>query len=65
MEKRVELIKEWVHKGKNDMGIAKLVLDNNAEFVDAVCFHCQQAVEKYLKAYLIYQNIVFRKTHSL
>ncbi|MGV8146821.1 MAG: HEPN domain-containing protein [Alkaliphilus sp.] len=23
------------------------------------------SVEKYLKAYLIYQNIVFRKTHSL
>lgn len=29
------------------------------------CFHAQQAVEKYLKAYLIGKNIVFPKTHDL
>lgn len=61
----MELIKGWIHKTKNDMGIAKLALDNDAEYTDAICFHCQQAVEKYLKVYLIDQNILFKKTHSL
>jgi HEPN domain-containing protein len=31
----------------------------------AVYFHCQQAAEKYLKAVLQEQNIVFAKTHDL
>lgn len=32
---------------------------------DLVCFHCQQCVEKYLKAYLAMNKIRFPKTHSL
>jgi HEPN domain-containing protein len=28
-------------------------------------FHCQQAAEKYLKAYLTWNQKVFRKTHEL
>jgi HEPN domain-containing protein len=32
---------------------------------DAACFHAQQTVEKYLKAYLQEQGTSFPKTHSL
>jgi HEPN domain-containing protein len=32
---------------------------------DAVCFHAQQCVEKYLKARLVEAEIAFRKTHDL
>jgi HEPN domain-containing protein len=32
---------------------------------ETVCFHCQQAVEKYLKAFLIYHQIYFKKTHQI
>jgi HEPN domain-containing protein len=32
---------------------------------DVLCFHCQQAVEKYLKAYLTFRGIKIRKTHDL
>jgi HEPN domain-containing protein len=32
---------------------------------DSVCFHCQQAIEKYLKALLIFRAIPFPKTHDL
>lgn len=32
---------------------------------DAVCFHCQQSVEKYLKAFLLEHQVAFPKTHSL
>jgi HEPN domain-containing protein len=28
-------------------------------------FHCQQAVEKLFKAFLVWHDIVFRKTHNL
>jgi len=32
---------------------------------EAICFHSQQAVEKFLKAYLITKNIEFGKTYNL
>ncbi|MBW7917682.1 MAG: HEPN domain-containing protein [Anaerolineae bacterium] len=32
---------------------------------DAVCFHCEQAVEKYMKAYLLKKGVDFPKTHNL
>jgi HEPN domain-containing protein len=35
------------------------------EYLDTVTFHCQQAVEKYLKAYLIFQLTSFKFTHDL
>ena len=28
-------------------------------------FHCQQAVEKYLKAYLLFLDVPFSKTHEI
>lgn len=65
MDKRDVLVKEWIYKADHDIGIAKLALEHGGEFRDAICFHCQQAVEKYLKAYLIYQDINFRRTHNL
>jgi HEPN domain-containing protein len=32
---------------------------------DIVCFHCQQCIEKYLKAYLVSQGIAPPRTHDL
>jgi HEPN domain-containing protein len=34
-------------------------------FPDIVCFHAQQAAEKYLKAYLVFLEQDFPKTHAL
>jgi HEPN domain-containing protein len=31
-----------------------LTLDNKPAYTDIICYHCQQAVEKYLKAYLVH-----------
>lgn len=46
-------------------------IENNLRYpdeeipIDTVCFHCQQAVEKYLKAYLVEKEISFPHTHNL
>jgi HEPN domain-containing protein len=34
-------------------------------FTDTVCFHAQQCVEKYLKAFLVLEGIDFPKTHDI
>jgi HEPN domain-containing protein len=65
MDKKIALIKEWLHKAEHDMGMASLALENKPEYTDSICFHCQQAAEKYLKAYLVYLDISFEKKHSL
>ena len=33
--------------------------------LDVACFHCQQAVEKYFKAFLVWEKQDFPKTHNL
>jgi HEPN domain-containing protein len=32
---------------------------------ESVAFHCQQAAEKYLKAFLVWRGAEFPKTHSI
>jgi HEPN domain-containing protein len=60
------LVTEWIDKGEGDRRTAR----RESEVVDepnwdAVCFHAQQAVEKYLKALLQQEGISFSKTHDL
>lgn len=65
MEKTTELVQEWIRKAEHDLGMANLAMTYQPEFRDSICFHCQQAAEKYLKAFLIKNHIEFKKTHSL
>ncbi len=65
MNEVIENCVKWIVKGDHDLGTAKITYLHIPEFLDTVTFHCQQAVEKYLKAYLIFKSINFRFTHDL
>ena len=65
MSEQTDGIKQWIIKGDHDLGTAKITYIHIPEYLDTVTFHCQQAVEKYLKAYLIYQSTEFRFSHDL
>lgn len=55
----------WIDFAKNDLLVAK-ELDIEKHFVHrAILVHCQQAVEKYLKAFLLFKNETISKTHDL
>lgn len=58
--------RDWVQKAEHDF-LAALDLGRRRKLPlhDMVCFHCQQAVEKYLKARLEEAAIHFPKTHDL
>ncbi|MBN2634926.1 MAG: HEPN domain-containing protein [Prolixibacteraceae bacterium] len=58
-------ITQWICKGDHDLGTAKITYLHIPEYIDTVTFHCQQAVEKYLKAYLIFQSTAFKFSHDL
>ena len=59
--------KKWLLKANNDLKAATSLLKMpSGEIVtEAVCFHAQQAAEKYLKAFLVTHDIDFGKTHNL
>jgi len=65
MSGQVDEIQQWIIKGDHDLGTAKITYSHIPEYLDTVTFHCQQAVEKYLKAFLIFQTTDFRFSHDL
>jgi len=64
-DERMEMVKQWIRKGDHDLGTAKITYLHIPEYLDTVTFHCQQAIEKYLKAYLVHRAVAFRFTHDL
>ena len=65
MSGQVDEIKKWITKGDHDLGTAKITYLHIPEYLDTVTFHCQQAVEKYFKAYLVFQSTQFKFSHDL
>src|SRR5438552_18158921 len=60
-----KLTAEWVQKAEEDYHVAVNTHRGGGRFHNAVCFHCQQAVEKYLKALLEERGLSVPKTHDL
>ncbi len=60
-------VQEWFKKANNDLRNAEILLNCGDDYIpyDTLCFHCQQAVEKYIKGYIIYIGSDFPKTHNL
>jgi HEPN domain-containing protein len=60
------ITREWVDKAEADFATAQReVRVRKDPNYDGVCFHCQQCAEKYLKARLQQDRVVFAKTHNL
>ena len=60
------LTNKWVERAKKDMVVARsLFYDFHPKQLEICCYQCQQAVEKILKAYLIFKNVAFPFIHDL
>ncbi len=55
----------WAAKAERDWLVAQKLLPEEAFYPDIICFHCQQAAEKFLKALWIHHGIMVQKTHDL
>ena len=66
MKEDIEKVKKWLAKADEDLRAAeKLLLNNPEDVLLSIGFHCQQATEKYLKAFLTYHKVIFLFTHDL
>ena len=63
METKTSL--EWFRHADADFDSAIILNDAFHKHNEIICYHCQQAVEKYLKAVLCYNGVIPPKIHVL
>jgi len=61
-----DYLKNWLFRANEDIAVIDSLFESGPEFyASTICFHAQQAVEKFLKAFLVFHNLDFPKTHDL
>jgi len=65
MSEEIQIAGQWLAKAEYDLLNADNNLAANQVPYDTVCFHCQQAAEKLLKAFLIGNGQPAAHTHDL
>jgi HEPN domain-containing protein len=61
-----DYLKTWLFRAKEDIAVIEKLFESEPElYASTICFHAQQAVEKFLKAFLVFHNIDFPKSHDL
>ena len=60
-----KVVTEWVKKAEEDYQVSLSLDQMKPDCRDAICFHCQQAAEKYLKALLQQHGALVPKIHDL
>jgi HEPN domain-containing protein len=58
-------VKEWLRIADDDFDSAKILNESVRKHCEIICYLCAQAVEKYLKGYLTWNDIIPEKTHNL
>ncbi len=56
---------DWFIKASRDLLLAKNSLQDISSYPDLICYHCQQAAEKFLKALVLHHGLPVKKTHDL
>lgn len=59
------LLQAWWTKSCRDLAAVRLLLAAEPPALDIAVYHCQQAAEKAIKAWLVWKEVPFPKTHDL
>ncbi len=65
MSPKMELVREWLTLADDDLRLAELAMKDSEPVCWGAAFHCQQAAEKSLKAFLAYHEFHVEKTHDI
>lgn len=60
-----DFVDAWMLKAEHDIISAQRSIEIEPMILDIACFHCQQAIEKSLKAFLCYKEQEIEKTHNI
>ena len=59
-----DLARDWFRRGNEDIEACRILLGHESQY-GLVCFHAEQAIEKYLKGFLGLLSADIKKTHEL
>ncbi|MHB1274875.1 MAG: HEPN domain-containing protein [Candidatus Humimicrobiaceae bacterium] len=59
-----KITEEWFERGKHDFETAKLIFRQKG-YYDVIILLLQQAIEKYIKGYLIFHGWELKKIHDI
>ncbi len=62
---RIEDTRAWLARAEADLRAAANEVSADEPVLGDAVFHCQQAAEKAMKAFLTWHDVPFRKTHDL
>jgi len=60
-----QYVLQWIEKADEDSLVVHQLFEADSIARGTIGFHCQQAAEKYLKAFLIFHGIEPERTHNL
>ncbi|HTV48642.1 MAG TPA: HEPN domain-containing protein [Phycisphaerae bacterium] len=60
-----ELVREWLTRANRDLQAAQILASADKPLLDIAIYHCQQAAEKSIKAWLQSNDMPFSKTHDI
>ena len=58
-------VRQWLIKADHDLRSARRLFTDDPPLLDTAAYHCQQAVEKSLKAFLALNEVPLSKSHLL
>jgi HEPN domain-containing protein len=64
MKENKDVARGWMLKAESDIENLMIMMERGKS-LDTACFHAQQAAEKYLKAFLSSNDVIFPRTHDI
>ena len=64
-EAALELVRQWLTRDSHDLQAARILATPEDPLLDPAIYHCQQAAEKSVKAWLQANDDPFPKTHDI
>lgn len=64
-EAKRKLVHNWLLKASHDLTAARLLTQGDQPILDVAIYHCQQAAEKAVKAFLVFKDEFPDRTHDV
>jgi HEPN domain-containing protein len=64
-EAKKELLRSWLLKSRDDLAAARLLAKADPPILGLAVYHCQQAAEKALKGFILFNDQLPDKTHDV
>lgn len=65
MDAKAQLVCSWLTKAKHDLASARVLATSSPPLLDTAVYHCQQAAEKAVKAYLAFCDREAERIHDI